>query len=393
MENPRGRILLMRAAAEGRIDTGGAFQEHIDLCLGCRACETACPSGVQYGVLLEGAREAVDKERVASGKRSVLEASGRWLGFRVFLLEPGRIRLLARVLRFYQKSGLSQLVRRLHLLPERLQMMEALLPAISVGSSSDSQPGVAETETRGTVAFLPGCVQEAFFGNVNRATIDVLRRNGYRVVVPKGQSCCGAAPLHVGEGDLAREMARRNLDALGDDLTTVDAIISNAGGCGATLKEYEHLLAAEPDYAERAHLFAQKVQDICEFLANRLHVLPTQSIKKRVLYVDSCHLRHAQKVVQEPRDLLGAIPGVELVELDRPAMCCGSAGVYNILQREAADQVLQAKMTDVRAKVPELIVTTNPGCQMQMGYGVRKYGPEIPVMHLVELLAAGYGEE
>ncbi|MEM7127990.1 MAG: heterodisulfide reductase-related iron-sulfur binding cluster [Chloroflexota bacterium] len=392
MENPRGRILLMRAAAEGRIETDGAFKEHIDLCLGCRACETACPSGVQYGSLLEIARGDMESARVEKGERSTLESLSRWLGLRVLLLKPARLRSLARLLRLYQQLGLSKLTRQLGFLPQSLKDMEELLPPITRNGSNYQRPAPAKTEERGTVAFLHGCVQEAFLSNVNQATVEVLQRNGYRVIFPKPQSCCGAAPLHIGESELAREMARRNIDALGNKIESVDAIISNAGGCGATLKDYAHLLADDPTYAEQAERFAQKVQDISEFLAERLHVPPTRALTKRVTYVDSCHLRHGQKVVQQPRQLLGAIPGVELIELERPDMCCGSAGVYNILQPSTAEQVLEAKMSDVGAKLPDLIVTTNIGCQVQMIYGTRKSGIEAPVMHLVELLALAYKE-
>lgn len=391
MDNPRGRIQLIRAAADGRIDVGGRFQEHLELCLGCRACETACPSGVQYGSLFEVARGAIEENRVKHDERGSSEMAGRWFGLRFLLRHPKRLRWVARLLKLYQSLGLSTLVRRLGILPSSLATMEALLPPLNLNFPNYRKPAPAKIEKRGTVAFLHGCVQDAFLSNVNQATIRVLQRNGYTVIFPKNQSCCGAAPLHMGEGELAREMARQNIDALGDDLQTVDAIINNAGGCGATLQEYGHLLAQDPAYRDRAALFTKKVQDISEFLVERLHVQPTKVINRRVTYVDSCHLRHGQGVMQQPRDLLASIPGIDFVELNRPDMCCGSAGVYNIMQAETAEQVLDAKMDDVISKEPDIIVTTNTGCQMQMIYGARKYGIDVKVMHLVELLDLSYG--
>jgi glycolate oxidase iron-sulfur subunit len=238
------------------------------------------------------------------------------------------------------------------------------------------------------VAFLYGCVQDAFLTGVNAATVRVLQRNGYEVHFPPAQTCCGAAPLHVGEGDLARDLARQNLDAFGAHEYV--AIINNAGGCGATLKEYAHLLQDDPVYAERARQFVARLKDINEFLADHLHTPPTGRLNRRVTYVDSCHLRHGQKVVRQPRHLLKAIPGVTLVELKQPDMCCGSAGVYNITQPETAGQVLDAKMADVASTQADVIVTTNTGCHMQMIYGVQKAGLKAEVLHLVELLDRSY---
>jgi len=384
MDSPRGRIQLMRAAADNRIGTDGAFEEHIELCLGCRACETACPSGVQYGLLFEAARAAIVENRPATP----VERGVRWLALRQMLPHRDRLRLLARLMRVYQAIGLSRLVRKLAFLPPSLRAMEALMPPLSLHFPNYSKPALAIGPKRGTVAFLYGCVQDAFLTDVNVATVRVLQQNGYEVHFPQAQTCCGAAALHIGEGQLARDLARQNVDAFAS--STYDAIINNAGGCGATLKEYAHLLADDPAYAAKAQQFVAKLQDISEFLADHLHTPPTGSLNLRVTYVDSCHLRHGQKIVRQPRQLLKAIPGITLVELQKPDMCCGSAGVYNIMQTETADQVLDAKMTDIAGTSATVVVTSNTGCQMQIMRGVREKGVNAEVVHLVELLDRSY---
>lgn len=386
MDSPRGRIQLMGAAADGRIDLDGAFTEHIELCLGCRACETACPSGVQYGLLLETTRAAMLAERPV-GKWEKLV---RWFSLHQLIPHRNRLRLLARLFHLYQATGLPELVRTLNLLPARLQTMAALLPPLTTRYPDYRRPAPALGTKRGEVAFLHGCVQDAFLSRANAATVRVLQRNGYEVHFPPAQTCCGAAPLHIGEDALARELARRNLDAFGE--RDYDAILNNAGGCGATLKEYAHLLSGDPTYAEKARHFVDRLQDINEFLVDHLHKPPTGHLDLRVVYVDSCHLRHGQKVVRQPRQLLRAIPGVTLVELKQPDLCCGSAGVYNILQPAAASELLAAKMADIAAARPDIIVTTNTGCHMQLLQGVKQSGLNVEVLHLVELLDRAYNE-
>lgn len=387
MDAPRGRIALMRAASEGRIGLDGAFEEHISLCLSCRACETACPSGVRYGTLVETARIAMEKARTPS----MSERFVRWLSLRKLLPHIGTLRLLARLIRMYQVVGLQHLVRRLNFLPGPLQTMEALLPPLSTHYMDYRHVAPAIGPRQGTVAFFHGCVQEAFLCDINKATIRVLQRNGYEVHFPQGQTCCGAAPLHVGEDELARDLARRNVDAFAGD--EYNAIINNAGGCGATLKEYAHLLRDDPAYAAKVDWFVAKVKDISEFLTNHLNNPPQGEVCVRATYADSCHLRHAQKVVRQPRSLLQAIPGLELVELKRADQCCGSAGVYNITQAETANAVLDNKMADIAATSADTIVTTNTGCYMQLLYGVRRAGHKARVVHLVELLDQSYAAD
>lgn len=384
MDSPRGRIALIQAAADGRIQLEGSFQEHIDLCLGCRGCETACPSGVQYGALLEAARTTLAEEV----KPGPLGRFVRRLGLREMMPHPERLRWVGRVMRLYQATGLQRLARGARLLPPNLAAMEGLLPPLPAVYPDYRKPAPAVGTKRGEVAMLTGCVQDAFLAGVNAATVRVLQRNGYEVHFPAGQTCCGAAQLHLGEHELAQDLARRNINAcLGRDYA---AIISNAGGCGATLKEMAHLLADDPLFAERAKTFVGKVQDISEFLADHLHQPPTGRLDLRVTYADSCHLRHGQKVVHQPRQLIQAIPGVELVELRSPEMCCGSAGVYNIVHPATAGQVLDAKLADVAGTQAHALVVTNTGCHLQLLAGVRQAGMAVEVLHLVELLDRSY---
>jgi len=388
MDAPRGRIALMRAVADGRVAPDApSFAQHIDRCLGCRACETACPSGVQYGALVEQARIVVEQRR----SYGAAERFVRWLGLHQFMPHPGRLRFVARLGWLYQRSGMQRLVRRLDFLPGPLKAMEAILPPYGASPPSYrdyrvSAPAIGQR--RGRVAFLTGCIQEAFLAHVNEATIRVLQRNGYEVVFPPMQTCCGAAQLHTGEEELARALARRNVDAfLAWD---VEAIIVNAGGCGLALKEYPHLLKGDPDYGARVGQFAAMVKDVNEFLADHLHVPPRGAVPVRATYADSCHLRHGQKVVNQPRALLKRIPGLELVELRQPDRCCGSAGTYNITQPAIANAVLDAKMADIAATGAELIVTSNTGCHMQYYAGVRRAGLVAKVMHVVEVLDLSY---
>jgi len=387
-DSPRGRIALMHAAAEGRIGLEGAFEEHLELCLGCRACETACPSGVQYGLLLETARAALAQVKQRSNRKRAAEFLQQ-IGLRGLLPYRRRLRLLARGMWLYQRLGLTRLAHWiLPRLPSALTTMEGMIPPIDLNFLDLSQPAPALGPRRDKVAFFVGCVQDAFLAGVNRATVHVLQRNGYEVHFPQAQTCCNAAALHSGDVEFARTLAQRNIDAFAEG--DFEAILTNAGGCGAALKGYEHLLADEPAYMSKARTFVSKVKDINEFLADHLHHPPTGHVQARVVYVDSCHLRHGQKVVGPPRALLRAIPGVELVELQQPDMCCGSAGIYNLLQPEMANQVLDAKMADIRAANANIIATANTGCYLQMVYGVKRAGLSATVMHVVELLERAY---
>ncbi len=391
MDAPRGRIVLMKAAAEGTLsaeDFLGPYAEHLLLCLECRACETACPSGVPYGALIEGARIDLEQQRRASGSAGPVERFATWLGLYQMMPHTGRLKAMARLMTLYEKSGLQKAVRALNILPQPLKGMEAILPPLNTGFLKTGTPALAIGEHRGKVAFFTGCIQEAFLTTMNAASVRVLQRNGYEVHFPKTQTCCGAAQLHTGHETLALDLARRNIDAFltGD----YDAVINNAGGCGAQLKEYAHMLKDDPDYAERAQRFVALVQDFNEFMAAHLNTPPQGALPIRATYADSCHLRHGQKVITQPRDLLHAIPELELVELAKPDQCCGSAGIYNIVHAETANAILDAKIADIAATGADVLAVTNTGCAMQLISGIRRAELPIKVLHIAELLELSY---
>jgi glycolate oxidase iron-sulfur subunit len=382
-ESPRGRIHLVRAAAEGRIELTERFKDHLYLCLLCRACETACPSGVQYGRIAETAREQLGPpgSRLA---RTVLN-----FVFTHVLPYPRRLRVAARFLRFYQRSGLQRVIHPL--LTEKLRKPESMLPPIPrrfFAPEANILPAIGTR--RATVAMLNGCVMPLLFGDVNEATVRVLRRNGCDVVFPQEQICCGALNVHNGERTAARKMARRNIDAFLE--AKVDAVIVNAAGCGATMKEYSHLLHDDPTYAEKAKQFSALVKDASEFLAAIGLVGKLAPLDLAVTYQDPCHLAHGQRIRSQPRTLLQAIPGIKLIEMEGSDRCCGSAGIYNITHPGMSQHLLKEKMQAVAATQAGAVVAPNPGCMLQFRYGSQQYGPELTVYHLIDLLDRAYAE-
>src|SRR5919106_4007107 len=382
-ESPRGRIHLARAAAEGRLDLTEGFKEHIYLCLLCRACETACPSGVQYGRIAETAREVLGPPG-SSFARAVLGFT-----FTQLLPHPKRLKMLARLLRLYQRTGLQRFIRAL--LPKKLREMDLMLPAIPDRFFEPGQEVFPSSgQRRAKVAMLNGCVMPLLFGDVNQATVRVLQRNGCDVVFPLNQICCGALNVHNGETTAAKIMARRNIDAFMD--AGVDAVIVNAAGCGAAMKEYGHLLRDDPIYAEKAKRFSPIVKDAAQFLGDLGLVAKLAPLKMTVTYQDPCHLAHGQRVRSQPRNLLKAIPGLQFKEMDGSDRCCGSAGIYNITHPGMSQELLKEKMQAVAATSAEAIVAPNPGCMLQLRYGAQRYGPNVKVYHLMDLLDRAYSE-
>lgn len=382
-ESPRGRIHLVKAAADGRIELSERFKDHLYLCLLCRACETACPSGVQYGHIAETAREQLGPPG-SPRMRTALN-----FAFTQLFPHPNRLRVLAGLLRLYQRTGLQRLIRPL--LPKKLREMESMLPLIP---HRFFQPSanilLAIGKRRAKVAMLNGCVMPLIFGDVNEATVRVLRRNGCDVVFPRNQICCGALNVHNGESIAAKQMARRNIDAFLD--AGVDAVVVNAAGCGAAMKEYGHLLRDDPIYAEKAKRFSSIVKDAAQFLGDLGLVGKLAPLKMTVTYQDPCHLAHGQRVRSQPRNLLKSIPGLQFKEMDGSDRCCGSAGIYNITHPGMSQHLLKEKMQSVAATQAEAVIAPNPGCMLQLRYGSQQYGPRMKVYHLMDLLDRAYSE-
>ena len=384
-DSPRGRIYLMRGVVEGRLGLGDAFTTHIDLCLGCRACEPVCPSGVPYGHLLEAARFEVANAR-ASGSKS--QRVVRFALNHVFT-RPLLLQSLFASMRWFRDSGLARAAFKV--VRGRIRFALALLIASrSPLAANRRRRQIDRAVTAGAkrVATLRGCVMEGLFGGTNRATERVLARNDCRLVEADGQSCCGALHLHAGEIDVARRLARKNIVAFLE--SGADRIVVNAAGCGAAMKEYGALLADDPLFAERAAEFSAKVRDISEFLIEEGISSPTKFIQRRVAYDAPCHLIHAQRIAQAPIELLRLVPGITLVPLLGSENCCGGAGIYNLQHRELSEDILRDKMSSIEGSGAEMIATANPGCIMQIGAGVLMNGLNVDVIHPIELLDGAY---
>lgn len=385
-DSPRGRIFQILQVDAGKLEIGDSFVTHLDRCLGCRACETACPSGVHYGAILERARAEIETHY----RRGWIGRKIRDYFYRKVLNSSSRLAMQARLLRFYQKSGLQAFARGTGLLSLiGLAKLESLAPAIDEKFYFDElgKTYPAKGERRGRVAFLAGCIASVSFAELNRATVRVLNENGIEVFIPGAQGCCGALAAHGGYREEARALARRNIDAMLDP--SCDAIVTNAAGCGATLKEYGDLLGDDPAYRDRAHEFAAKAKDVNEYLASVGLRAPDKKLNARVTYQDPCHLAHGQGIRSAPRELLKAA-GAELVEMEHPDFCCGSAGTYNVVQNELSMKILAGKMDDVASTPADILATANVGCMLQLRAGVAQRGLEMRVAHVIELLDEAY---
>jgi len=390
-DSPRGRIYLMRGVVEGKVSFGSAFTSHIDLCLGCRGCESVCPSGVPYGHLLEAARAGIAHERSSSG--SWPEAALRLALEKVFT-RPWLLRATLALARWFRDSGLARVAFSARLVRGRSRFALALLlasrsPLARAGSPRKDQ---ADRPAAGSkrVALLRGCVMEGLFRETNRATERVLERSHCQVLSAEGQVCCGALHSHAGQVETAKQLARTNVDAFLK--SGADRIIVNAAGCGAAMKEYAGLLSDDPIYADRARDLSSKVRDVSEFLIEEGIHPPGGHSERRVAYDAPCHLIHAQRIVQAPIDLLRAIPGLELVPLQAFESCCGGAGIYNLQHPELSADILRDKIASIRESGADTVVTANPGCIMQIGAGALLSGLKMDVLHPIELLDAAYRE-
>jgi glycolate oxidase iron-sulfur subunit len=377
---------MMQKASEGKAPLDQNFSQHMDNCLGCMACMTACPSGVQYGKLIEDTRSQIER----NVPRTTEDSLFRKLLFVTFPY-PARLRLMAGPLFFYQRSGLQTLLRLsglLKLLPRRFSAMEALLPIVpSYFAWKMPTRIVPFTAPRRRVGLLSGCVQQVFFSHVNAATARVLAAEGCEVITPENQPCCGALMVHSGLEEQAAAMARIIIDLF--EKEQVDIIAINAAGCGSTMKEYGHLLRDDPQWAERARAFSAKCRDITEILCELEPIAPRNPLPMKIAYHDACHLRHAQDIHQQPRQLLAGIPGLAVAEIAESSLCCGSAGIYNLLHPEPAQQLGDRKVNHLMATNAQAVVSANPGCLLQLMSGLRRRGERaIPAFHMVELLDA-----
>jgi glycolate oxidase iron-sulfur subunit len=388
LDSPRGRIYQVRAVYRGEISPDDEdFRTHIYRCLDCRACETACPSGVQYGQIVEAARGLAPP--VDAAERRI----GRTVLNRIFTSSLA-LGALGLGMRAYPKLGGRWMVRRsgvLGLLPARLAKLERMLPPTQGGVTKPALPELVRA--RGTrryrVGFIAGCVMQEFLGQTNQASVRVLARNGCDVYTPSGQGCCGALHVHIGERDTARQLARRNIEVF--EALDLDAVIINAAGCGSTLKEYPHLFRDDPVWHDRAEAFSEKMRDINEWLVEiGIDTAGLGELPLRVTYQDPCHLVHGQGIRNQPRRLLRSIPGLELVELKDSDVCCGSAGIYNLTHPEFSEEILDWKIPEVAKTAASTLVAPNPGCAMQIASGARERGLELEVCHVVDLLDRSY---
>ncbi len=389
MDSPRGRVYQMVQVAEGA-PLSHSYVEHIGLCLACRGCESACPSGVPYGRMVEDARAALE----AQARRGwLVEKLRRWMFIGV-LESRAALTILGAAAYLFEASGVKRLLRAF----ARLKLLGRLGDWIQLAPSAEppfffSQIGKtfpAEGRQRRRVAFMAGCIANVAYARLNEATVRVLQKNACEVAIPRGQGCCGALHLHSGLREEARKLARRNIDAVLDG--GFDAIVTNAAGCGSALKEYGELLADDPEYAGRARRFSALVRDISEFLVANVLNHEMGWLDATVTYQDSCHLAHGQKIRSAPRELLAAVPGLAFREMPLSDVCCGSAGIYNVVHNEMAMRVLARKMESVNATGAQIVATANPGCILQLQAGVRLHGSGQRVMHVVEILDEAYGK-
>jgi glycolate dehydrogenase iron-sulfur subunit len=382
MDSPRGRIHLMKAGLEGE-PLSASMVDHFDACLGCMACVPACPSGVRYGTLIADTRAQVERRYERPRREQLLREAIFWV-----FPYPRRLRALRGPLALYQRSGLDRLLRRTGLLdrlPPTLRMMESLTPTLTRRQPLPERVP-ASGRRRAVVGMLTGCVQDALFPEVNAATARVLAAEGCDVVIPRRQGCCGALSQHMGREDEAIVFAQALIERF--ETAGVDHVVVNAAGCGSAMKEYAHLLRDDPDYAARAQTFVERTRDVSELLVELGPVAPRHPLDLTIAYHDACHLGHAQGIRSQPRELLWAIPGLTLTEIAEADLCCGSAGIYNLLNPEPATELGDRKARNVLATGASVLVTANPGCLMQIAASARRLGEHLMLAHTVTVLDA-----
>lgn len=386
--SPRGRIKLIKSVARGELAITETFAEEMNFCLDCQACETACPAGVQYGRMVEAARVEVTN----AGFISPLEKKIKKIFLNRILADKKKLKLFAKAMFYYQKKIVSRLLRKsrvLKILGPIFSELEFLSPKFYKETSEQLIPAIAtpKREVKHKTAFLTGCLMDVSFPQANVDTVNVLLNNNCQVLTPKGQACCGSLHAHNGEMDAAIELAKKNVDVFSN--FEYDYLISNSAGCGAFMKEYGHLLAKDDEYAARATIFSSKVKDITEFL-DMIGVNENMDFAGDVTYHDACHLCHTQKVIQQPRNIFSKIKNLNLIPLEESTWCCGSAGVYNILRYDDSMKFLERKMEKIKQTGARTVVTGNPGCQLQIQYGAKKFNTPVEVIHTSTFLMRSY---
>ncbi|MGI8643372.1 MAG: (Fe-S)-binding protein [Thermomicrobiales bacterium] len=387
MSSPRGRLWMMKSVADGKLDLlDPAFDEQMYQCLNCRACEAVCPSGVHYGPLVEAARAQLEQHR----PRPLWQRIARTVMMRWLFGDDRRLRTLVHGLRLYQRAGLDQMVRRSGVLRvTNMQDLEAMMPPVPGPALVPGQESWSPANPRRRVSLFNTCMMGTVFSDTNRAAGRVMAHNGTAVDVPPRQQCCGALHVHAGMMESARRLARINIDAFDQDDDR--PIVVTAAGCGAALKEYGYLLKHDPNYAERSARFSARIRDVTEYLVAEELVQPTVPVERTVTYQEPCHLAHAQRITSQPRTLLNAIPGLTLIEMRESSLCCGSAGIYNLIRRKMAEDLGDRKVENAAATGAAEIVTANPGCAMQLRASVLRAGGDQGVVHIVDLLDEAYG--
>jgi glycolate oxidase iron-sulfur subunit len=391
IDSPRGRIRLIKAVADGELDITDTFKESINFCLNCQACVTACPAGVEYGQLVEAAQLHIEAHNRENGQASKIKNFVlNWL-----FSDLKRLQFIGRLMRIYQRSGVEKLIQIsgiLKVVSRKLHDLTYMAPPVPKISEYSLNKNVAnDQKNKVRVGVLAGCVQDVFFRDINQDTLDVLRLNEYEIFMPEKNICCGSVHGHNGELEMARQLARELIDVF--EQAKVDYIILNSAGCGAYMKEYVHLLAYDPVYAQKAREFSAKVKDITEFLDEKGWRKPRTSNSISVTYHDPCHLVHTQKISQAPRNLILGIPDVEFHELPESTWCCGSAGIYNITRYDDSMKILERKMNNIASTGVSYVITGNPGCMIQLMYGSKKFGVSVEILHPVSLLNRAYQGE
>ncbi len=383
--SPRGRIRLIKAVAKSELPITETFSYEMNFCLDCQACETACPAGVKYGSMVEAARVIVNKAGYGSVPGRIIKK----LSLNFILTSKSKLRFASRLLYFYQNFGLQKFLHSagfFKIFSKKLGEIDKLSPMVSKTFSHKIIPEILKPngKTKYKTAFLTGCLMDVMFADINKDTVDVLNLTGCEVISPREQVCCGSLHAHNGEMETAIKLAKKNIDVFGK--FEYDYLVSNSAGCGAFMKEYGHVLQDDPVYSEKTKIFSSKVKDITEFLSLILPEINFNEVGGSFTYHDACHLAHTQKVVNQPRKVLGAIPELEIKDLEESTWCCGSAGIYNIVHYEDSMKMLERKMNNIKKTNASAVLTGNPGCIAQLKYGAKKFNVDVEVLHPVTLL-------